>query len=278
MITSIFLNTTQLDANDRILTSIKNLSFPFIQYSATRKAGFGGQSVSPSNFASYKFALEFTIGSTTFSGLATARETFTALIADALNAGTQTLFINKDNGTDLQIAIKGVDITSDIDSRETISSVYRIEMETEYPFLQDQFLVTSTAYVYGGGGMAIPMIIPMDMGGGGSNEITINQGGNAPAYPQFLFTGPLQNPSLMNVTTGETLNISYSLASGSNKILVDTFLRTVLIDPYITALNGRQYASGDFWVLPPGANVIRLGSSVIGGNCQIIARDHYYGI
>jgi hypothetical protein len=278
MITSVFIGSTQLDSPTRILTAVKNLSFPFIQYSATRKAGFGGQSVSPSNFASYKFAFEFTIGGTSFSDLASARETFTADLAQALSDNDQTLYINKENGVDLQIALKGVDITSDLDSRETISSVYRIELETEYPFLQSQILNTETGLVYAGGGMPIPMPIPMPMNSGGSNELTITQGGNAPAYPKFLFYGPLATPSLTNVTTGETLNLNYSLASGYNKILVDTFLRTVVIDPYLTPINGRQYASGDFWTLEPGVNVIHLGSSATGGKVEVMYRDHWYGL
>lgn len=278
MITSVFIGATQLDSATRILTSVKNLSFPFIQYSATRKAGFGGQSVSPSNFASYKFAFEFAIGGTGFSDLASAREGFTAILAQALSENDQTLYINKENGINLQIALKGVDITSDLDSRETISSVYRIELEAEYPFLQSQTLNTESAHVFAGGGMPIPMPIPMPMNSGGSNELIINQGGNAPAYPQFLFYGPLTNPSLTNVTTGQVFNLNYTLTSGYDKILVDTFLRTVLIDPYLTPINGRQYASGDFWTLEPGNNIIHLGSSVDGGRVEIIYRDHWYGL
>lgn len=278
MITSVYIGTTRLDSATRILTSVKNLSFPFIQYSATRKSGFAGQSVSPSSFASYKFAFEFTIGGSSFSDLADQREIFTADLALALNENNQTLYIAKDNGVDLEIGLKGVDITADLDSRETVSSVYRIELESEYPFLKSQTITTTNVLVYGGGGMAIPMIIPMDMSMGGSNETIITQGGNAPAYPKFIFKGPLQNPSLSNVTTGEIFNLSYNLASGSDIIEVDTFLRTVVINPYVTPVNGRQYASGDFWIIPPGTNTVRLGSSVVGGSVDIVAQDHYYGL
>lgn len=276
MINTVTLGSIQLNSETRILTSVKNLSFPFIQYSATRKTGFAGQSVSPSNFASYKFAFEFTIGAGNFSDLATAREQFTADISQALSQTDQTLYISKSNGIDLQIELRGTDIQADLDSRETISSVYRIEFEAEYPFLQSQTEKSTIVGVFDGGGMAIPMDIPMDMSSGGTNEATITNDGNADAYPVFTFKGALTNPSLTNFTTGLTLNINQTLASASNQIVVDTFLRTVVINPGST--NGRQYSTGDFWTLIPGDNLVRLGSALDGGTCTVFYRDHYLGL
>lgn len=276
MIDSVFLGPTELTTPTRILTRVTNLTFPFIQFSATRKSGFAGQSVSPSNFASYKFAFEFTLGGNTFAQLAQEREDFTALLGLILSQGENLLQINKTNGTDTQIEILGVDIDSNIDAREANTSVFRIELEAEYPFLQDQTEQNESVLVFSGGGMEIPMPIPMDMSMGGLNEVTITNGGNADAFPLFTFTGALGTPSLTNITTDKTFNLSTSLASPTDIIIVDTFLRTVIINPGGT--NGRRFASGDFWTLAPGDNLIRLGSGIGTGSCLVTFRDHYYGI
>ena len=276
MIISVFLGSVQLDTVDRALSSIRNLSFPFIQYSAIRKAGFAGQSISPSNFASYKFSLEFTIVGGTFADLATKRQQFVADLAQIITQGEQTLKINKSDGVNVQVAIKGIDIDADLDARDPVTSRFRIEMEAEYPFLQSQILKAFPANVFIGGGMSIPMGIPMDMSIGGQNEITIDNDGNADAFPIFEFTGPLTTPSLTNTTTDKVFNLSASLASASDKIVVDTFLRTVVILPANS--NGRRFASGDFWTVAPGNNLIRLGGSPTTGFVTITFRDHYFGI
>ena len=276
MITSIYLGSIQLDTNKRVLSSIRNLSFPFIQYSAIRKGSFAGQSISPSNFASYKLALEFTVAGSSFANLADEREQFVADLAEILAEGSELLKINKSNGVNTQVEIKGVDIDADADARDPITAKFRIEMEAEYPFLQSQTLQTVTGMVFSGGGMPVPMPVPMDMSAGGANEFYATNNGNAEAYPVFKFYGPLTSPSLTNFTTGKTLNINYNLSSPSDIMIVDTFLRTVLILPANS--NGRRYVSGEFWTIKPGVNAIRLGSGNPAGTVDVIFRDHYYGI
>jgi hypothetical protein len=276
MITQVWLDTTRLDNNKRFLQAINNLAFPFIAYSETRKASFVGKSVSASMFAGYKFSMQWTVGGSSFSDLADQREEFVGVLGSiAVNEGA-TLKIVKANGVTAQIEVVSIDVDADITARDPLQNQLRCVMDTEYPYLQSDTLNTVDVFVFSGGGMEIPMEIPMDMSAGGVNEVTITNDGNAEAYPLFRFIGALQNPTITNFTTGKTLNVNTTLASPSNIIEVDTFLRTATLLPAGT--NARSLISGDFWTLVAGDNLIRLGSAVDTGKCEVIYRDSYYGL
>lgn len=278
MITSIFLDTTELTANNRFVQSIRNMGFPDVDQSAMKKGGFTGRTITPSKFVSYKCVIEWVVVGTSFSDLASQREQFLKLLAEVISKGGRTLKINRANGVNLQVDVKGIDIFSDVSTADPLNTRVLTEMQAEYPFLRSQTEKTDTAFIFSGGGMAIPMIIPLDMSVGGVNEITVVNAGNFEAYPVFTFAGPLANPTLSNITTGKTLNINTSLASAGDMLEVDIFLRTAKFLP--SGANARQFVTGDFWTLAVGSNVIHLGSASFNvvGKCVIKFRDTFLGI
>lgn len=278
MIVSIFLDGTELTSTNRFVQSIRNGAFSDIDFSDTKKGGFEGRTISPGKFISYKFVIEWVIIGSSFSDLATQRENFVKLLAAVVSAGGKTLKINKANGVNVQIDIKGIDVLSDVATSDPLNSRILTEMQAEYPFLRSQTETISTANIFSGGGMPIPMPIPMDMSVGGSNELTVVHGGNYPAYPVFRFSGPLSNPSLNNLTTGKILNVNTSLVDAGDILEVDIFLRSAIKIPAGT--NVRQFITGDFWTLAVGNNIIHLGNPDFNsvGKCTITFRDTYAGI
>lgn len=278
MITSIFLDTTELTANNRFVQSIRNGGFPDIDQSAVKRGGFTGRTITPSKFISYKFVIEWVVVGSSFSDLANQRETFIKLLGEVISKGGKTLKINRANGINLQVDIKGIDVFSDVSTADPLNTRVLTEMQAEYPFLRSQIEQSPTAFIFSGGGMAIPMIIPLDMSVGGINEITIINNGNYEAYPIFTFSGPLQNPTLGNLTTGKTLNINTTLATGGDSLEVDIFQRSAKFLP--SGANARQFVTGDFWTLAVGSNVIHLGSGSFNsvGKCAIKFRDTFLGI
>lgn len=278
MIVSIFLDDTELTSPNRFVQSIRNGGFPDIDFSDTKKGGFEGRTVSPGKFISYKFTIEWNIVGSSFSDLATQREEFVKLLAGIVSEGGKTLKINKANGVNVQVEVKGIDVLSDVATSDPLNSRLLTEMEAEYPFLRSQIETEETANIFTGGGMPIPMPIPMDMSVGGSNELLVVNGGNYPAYPVFRFSGPLANPSLNNLTTGQILNVNTSLVDAGDILEVDIFLRSAIKIPGGT--NVRQFITGDFWTLAVGNNVIHLGNPDFNsvGKCIITFRDTYAGI
>jgi phage-related protein len=278
MISNVYLGSDQLDTDKRVLQAIRNLTFPSISFQSVKKGGFPGQTISPGKPRTYKFSTEWAIVGDTFSDLATQRQSFVEILGKILEDETKTFKISKANGINVQIDVKSVQVTGDISANDPLKSNILIEFETEYPYLQSQTEQSVDTNIFTGGGMTIPMSIPMSMGVGGANEVTLTNNGNAPAYPVYTFNGPLLNPSLTNLTTGKTFNLTYNLSDSSRSIVVDTFNRTVVLNPGQTNL--RNYASGDFWTLARGANVIHLSAGTYNaqGKCTIKFRNHYLGI
>jgi hypothetical protein len=277
MITAVSLGSTLLtDGISRFCTAVRNLTFPLFASTPSPRGSFAGQKIALGKPTSYKFALEWLVLGADIPGLATARENFQKILAVVLTQGAQTLKITKSNGVQVQIDIKTVNLTGDISADTPQATAMVMECETEYPYLMSQTLSGVTANIFQGGGMAIPMGIPMSMGNGGANELVVASNGTVDAFPTFTFTGPLANPTLTNLTTGKVLNINTTLNSGQS-LTVDTYNRTVLLNG---VTNYRQYVSGDFWTLTQGNNVVHLSAAVYNavGNCLINYRDHYIGL
>lgn len=282
MITDIFVDDVQLNNSRRYCRGIQNLSFPSLPSIAAGKASMEGQRLTVGKFTSYKFGMDWQLIGSSFSDLASQREEFEKILGSVIASGGKTLKISKSNGVGVQIEIKRTAVTGDITAEDGNGSAMMVECEAEYPFLMSQTLQSVDAHIFKGGGMRIPMSIPLNMSRGGSNTTVLSNNGTIYAYPVFTFSGPLENPTLFNVTTQKTLNISYKLNSVTDRIVVDTFLRTVLLytGDARTGVNLRGSVSGDFWTLQAGDNEVRLGNAAYNalGKCNISFRDHYLGI
>lgn len=278
MISNIYLGNTELTASNRFVTSVRNGGFPDIDNSTTEKGGYTGRTLSIGKFLSYKFVIEWVITATSFGDLATQREIFTQLLGQIVSAGSMQLKINKTNGVNLFIDIKGINVITDVSTQDPLSAVVLTEMEAEYPFLRSQALQSNDTSIFDGGGMPIPMPIPMPMSAGGMGEVILTNGGNYEAYPVFTFIGPLDNPTIANLTTGKELTINTVLATAADMIEVDTFRRAVVYRP--SGVNAREFATGDFWTLAVGTNVIHLTNSSFNGvgKCRVAFYDTWLGV
>jgi len=81
-----------------------------------------------------------------------------------------------------------------------------------------------------------------------------------PTWPTFRVNGPVTNPYLENITTGEFLYITYTLGVGE-WLDIDFKDKTVLLN----GESSRYYTkSGTWWMLQPGDNNVRLGGTTTG--------------
>ena len=139
-----------------------------------------------------------------------------------------------------------------------------------------------TISIFEGGGMSIPMGIPMDMSVGGSIESAINNAGNFSSYPIFVINGTIEDPTISNQTTGESLSLNYTLTSADERIEIDIETRTVLYyaDDSAAGVNIRQYFSGDWMELTPGNNTVRLvvADASDTGSLLVRWRNAYIGV
>lgn len=263
-------------SNQIFLQAFNNASFPAATYTRSKRGGYQGSKVVNPTFASYQFVLTVQIVGKSFSDLVIQRDTFFGILGTIHSAGAQTLVITRSDGQMRQLDIKAIQVTGDIAIADMNSSTVQITLEAEYPFLQTYAPKSQDVLIFNGGGISLPMKIPLDfsVGHGSNTSVNITNSGNYAAYPVFTFIGPLTNPSITNNTSGLTLSLAQTLADSAHSIVVDTYLRTVILNP--GANNGRQYASGTFWTIPQGAaQSITLGNSnnTDTGKCNILWRD-----
>lgn len=107
------------------------------------------------------------------------------------------------------------------------------------------------------GGFEIPFTIPLTINGGEGYTSVVNSGTEA-VYPVIELTGPLHNPSVVNQTGNQIIELDNLTMSASDKVVIDTQTRTV-------TLNGADVydllsEDSSFMTILPGENIMALNS------------------
>lgn len=147
---------------------------------------------------------------------------------------------------------------------------------------------TPRAVTFGqtGGGTAweIPWPIPWTLGGSTLGDTySLDYPGTWLAYPRIRITGPVTNPVITNLTTGDKLDFTgYSIATGHYyEIDLRYGYKTVLLDG-ITNKISELSSDSDLatWAIIPGPNSIQAAGSSIDGNSRIDIsyQDTYIGV
>lgn len=110
------------------------------------------------------------------------------------------------------------------------------------------------------GGMTFPATFPLSFGAAASGGyIFVTNNGTFESRPLAIIQGPVTNPAIENVTSGQTLTFNITLAN-TDTLTVDFNARTVILNG-----TGNRYnaiASGSSWfTLAPGASTIRFLAS-----------------
>lgn len=277
MITEISIGATVL-TNGQWWCQNLQAGYPGISHTIINRGNYHGSKVYPGKFTGQQIVSEWLVVGTSFSDLADQREAFRMAVSRLLARGEETLRVTKSNGVVLTIPIKAAKLTGDIQSEDGLAGRFLVTFIAEYPFFRSLAQKSQDMSIFSGGGMAIPMGIPMDMSAGGSGEFEVTNVGEYDAFPVFTFTGILDNPTITNVTTGEQLSVAYTLASEDDQIVVDTYERSAILLP--AGNNARQYISGDFLTIVPGMNALRLtaGSYNEQGTVTVAFYDTYLGV
>ena len=278
MITGLSLGGIPILSSKVWLTNFNNASFPATVYSKTKRGGYSGTKLVTPQFASYQLVMDLVIIGDTYTDLLAQRKNLFQTLGLIHSLGAQTLIITRSDGVNLQIDIKAVEVTGDMTTDDVTSSKIEVTLSAEYPFLQNAIPQSNDVLLTNGGGIKVPMTLPMPMSGGSIPNVQVINNGNYSAYPIFTFVGPVHHPAIVNQTTGKTLSVAADLATSSDSIVVDTYARSAIILPAGNV--GRQYISGDFWTMPIGTSVINLTTTNGGdvGKCIVLFRDTYLGV
>lgn len=133
------------------------------------------------------------------------------------------------------------------------------------------------------GGFSFPMEFDIDFGTVGQ-EATVNNIGDLPTPILATFNGPVTNPVLENVTTGQQISVVISIATGE-RLEINTAFGQKSVILYDTLNNPTSYFSAvdptsDFFMLQQGENVLSYASSGSAGNDVLMVKyyNRYVGV
>lgn len=110
----------------------------------------------------------------------------------------------------------------------------------------------------GAGGFGFNMTFDVAFGAAViTGQTFVENKGNAETFPVYTITGPGQNPSVYNATTGKLLSFIYTLGAGET-LVVDTLNRTVMLNNASSRYSAVDFTNTTWGGLVPGVNELRL--------------------
>jgi hypothetical protein len=98
---------------------------------------------------------------------------------------------------------------------------------------------------------------------------TIQNQGDQATWPRFRVYGPITNPTLLNATTGDRIDLTYTLLAGE---WLDIYPATgqILLGGTADRYSAYQFATSKWWQLQSGGNDIRLLAAAYAAGAQAV--------
>lgn len=140
-----------------------------------------------------------------------------------------------------------------------------IQLEASDPRIYSNLLQSaSTAVVTAAGGLSLPLTLPLDLGGtGDSGTFSAANLGNFEAPWVATINGPITDPQIQNVTTGELVRVAGSL-SATDVLTIDQDNRRILLNGTQSRYSGLTSDSSLAWGLAPGTTSLRFSGTTSG--------------
>lgn len=108
-----------------------------------------------------------------------------------------------------------------------------------------------------------------------SGILNVINNGDGESPPIIRIWGAGSNPTLTNVTTGQSLVLNYTMVTGEEYLELDFFARTIKLNGVVNRYSALNFADSEWWYLQPDANEIRLGwsSFTTGAKMEVFYRD-----
>lgn len=102
-----------------------------------------------------------------------------------------------------------------------------------------------------------------------SGQQGVFNAGDQATWPRFRIYGPITNPTLLNNTTGERIDLTYTLLAGE---WLDIYPErgVILLGGVADRYSAYQFATSKWWQLQPGNNDVRVLSQAFAAGAQVI--------
>ena len=130
----------------------------------------------------------------------------------------------------------------------------------DWLFYSDDVLTGEITSMVSDSGTSFPLSFPTGFGGSGStNTISVDNTGNARSYPTLTIYGPITNPKVENLSTGEFIQFAVYLAQGEY-LEINMRERTALLGG-TASRRGTMAVGSKWWSLLPGTNQLRFSGT-----------------
>jgi len=262
-----------------IESPIEGLEAATVRTSSFNRSGMDGIYISNQFLGERRISLRGSIIAESNSDLITQRQLLVSTLAPSKTNSTldnKVLYLTTLDDQEYQLNIQVLQIKCPIQNVTTAS--FLIDILSADNSISGETLHTETIQTKSGGGYKVPYIVPYTLEAGSGGAVIIDQGGDANSYPIIKLYGPLTNPRISNMTTGEWISLTLTIQDGSY-VEIDMLNRTI-IQGGLTNQIGTKSEDSRFWYLSPGDNKIELNTSVNDelGYAQVIFREKYNGI
>jgi hypothetical protein len=158
--------------------------------------------------------------------------------------------------------------------------IFTIPLSSPDPFIFSaataEEIISATAEAEGDEGFSSPIGPELEVLYKAKAHIGVVNEGDAETWPELYFKGPMVNPVIINLTTGQKFTLTYTLGA-EEELIVNTYTRSVQLksSPEATALVNRysaysaNFAVNEWWPLVPGNNNIQFISGTGGGSVLV---------
>lgn len=259
---------------------IKGLEFPSLRVNSYNKAGRDGINVNGIYFGERRVSLT----GTTFNAQSMAdhvalRRAFLSALAPQRDSNGllthKTLRFTTLDGEEYRLMIEVV--SADMQMNYNHHSVYYIDVLATSENIESLEEISGVITTQTRGGFVLPVQVPILFSAGTGGQVTLTNNGDQIAKPIVTLAGPLTNPRLANVTTGEFLAITHTIGDGE-EFEIDMALETIMQGGITNRID--KMTGGDFFGLAPGENVIKLTTGINGegGSATFKYRHAYIGV
>jgi hypothetical protein len=266
MITHTYINGIQIDSEKCFLQKLGNIAMAGVEFANYQRGGVSGQILSRPLYRGFNINLQYFVKSSNSSDLVVQRDRLVSYFQNSDDPDTylKTLGFELSDGTIKEVEVLFSQVGNEIDPSNIDHAVFTVTAVSEREYLTIRTSYSTTITKTPGGGMPIPMAIPMDMSVSIGTEVTtLTNLGNASAYPIIRVYGDFSASfNLINDTTSKTFTFGVALGVG-DYIDFDFYNRTAVKNATNSVLGS---VTGDWWSIAPGTNQIRLTSPDSGDN------------
>jgi hypothetical protein len=253
MITGVTIGDLVINADEHYaLVGEQGLSLPPVRLSSFNLAGQDFGRHVASFYGIRRYALDILVIGDSIADFAERRKAIHAAFHRLLEE--QPVAFTLTDGSEVTLISVFVSIDFALKAGQPTAAQAHVELEAAYPFFTaaEASLVILTLGTTGGG--TVPATVPMALNADALSSAIAANPGNAVAQPRLRLNGPITNPTVRNLSTGQELRFTITLGAGEY-LDVDIQARTVVDQ---SGTNRFATASGDWWGLEPGDNVLAL--------------------